>query len=641
MSSDSVPDFGLSPDEKAALEVIAHGDNLTLARRARIILLWNEGLEADDIALRVGLSTRTVNRWLQAFFENGPDIFPQEVLRSAQAIHREAEPVSSLEEPQPPARLTVAELCRRYHVDMAHAQHVARLAVELFNLTASLHRLDMRYRDTIFNAGILHNIAFAGGVAGHHTRGRDIILQNPLTDLDDFSRAIIAVTTAFHRKAWRASRPDKEAAYLALPPEARQPALVLAALVRIADGLDYSQSQTTVLGPCQAGPEGVLVTVSGPFAESDAFRADEKADMWRAVSGIPIRITPRAVGREINISGIGEALPSQTIPDAAVLARSPGILPDDRMSEAGRKALRLHFERMLYYEPGTRAGTDVEALHDMRVSTRRMRAAFRVFGDYYDPGLRRHLLRGLRRTGRTLGALRDLDVFLQNAQLYLAGLPAGRQNELDLFFEAWQRRREKVRNRLLKYLDSDDYRAFVEDFREFVSTPGMGSIDDQVDGPLPVLVRQIAPRQIYTRYEAVRAYEGILEHASITTLHALRIDGKRLRYTLEFFRETLGKEVDDVISIMVRVQDHLGALHDADVARIMLRRFMEKLLRQARRQQERSLEPVPLPELGGIVAFLEDRERQLAHLQQTFPEVWAAVVAPETRRRLALAVSIL
>ena len=101
----------------------------------------------------------------------------------------------------------------------------------------------------------------------------------------------------------------------------------------------------------------------------------------------------------------------------------PGLQPDDPMSEAGRKTLRFHFRRMLHHEPGTRLGEDIEALHDMRVATRRMRAAFRVFGEYYDPKAVRPYLKGLKRTGRALGAVRDLDVF-QETDPGLSGHPA-------------------------------------------------------------------------------------------------------------------------------------------------------------------------------------------------------------------------
>ena len=56
----------------------------------------------------------------------------------------------------------------------------------------------------------------------------------------------------------------------------------------------------------------------------------------------------------------------------------------EKVSEAGRKVLYLHFLRMLKHEPGTRAGEDIEELHDMRVATRRMRSAFQLFGFHFD-----------------------------------------------------------------------------------------------------------------------------------------------------------------------------------------------------------------------------------------------------------------
>ena len=65
--------------------------------------------------------------------------------------------------------------------------------------------------------------------------------------------------------------------------------------------------------------------------------------------------------------------------------KTPGVMAEDLHSEAGRKVLRFHLARMLAREPGTRDGADPEELHGMRVATRRMRAAWRVFGDAYQP----------------------------------------------------------------------------------------------------------------------------------------------------------------------------------------------------------------------------------------------------------------
>ncbi len=182
----------------------------------------------------------------------------------------------------PPAPVSVQMLCRLYDVDLPHGQQVGRWAVRLFDCTLPAHRLAPRYRDVIMTAGLLHNVALSGGVSKHHKRGRDILLRHPLTDLADDDRALIAVTTVFHRKPWKSSRLG-EPSYLALPADDRPVALALAALVRIADGLDYSQSHSTQPVNCSAGERGVRLLVRGPYAAADAARALEKADLWRAL----------------------------------------------------------------------------------------------------------------------------------------------------------------------------------------------------------------------------------------------------------------------------------------------------------------------------------------------------------------------
>lgn len=195
-----------------------------------------------------------------------------------------------MEKPAEGVGITIAELCRQYHVNMAHAEHVGMLSRDLFEISGPLHNFDARYGEVIYVAGLLHNVAYAGGVRKHHTRGRDILLNTPLDDLDDDDRELVAVTTAFHRKRWKDSRLDDEPSHVALSPERRRIAQWLSALVRVADGLDYSHSQATIISASEADKEGVRVTVSGPYAYIDAPRADKKADMWRAVTGIPARV---------------------------------------------------------------------------------------------------------------------------------------------------------------------------------------------------------------------------------------------------------------------------------------------------------------------------------------------------------------
>ena len=323
---------------------------------------------------------------------------------------------------------------------------------------------------------------------------------------------------------------------------------------------------------------------------------------------------------------ISDTTPSTPSPAVELLA-APGIEPDDPMSEAGRKTLRFHYRRMVYNEPGTRLGQDIEALHDMRVATRRMRAAFRVFGPYFRPKAARSYQKGLKRSGRALGPVRDLDVFRAKIQDYLATLPQSQQHDLDRFLDVLERHRDSAREGMNAYLDSKTYGRFRDRFGQFVETEGMESLPLVFDDgePPPYRVRHVAPVVIYQRLAAVRAYD---EWVSIPDppperLHSLRIACKRLRYTLEFFREVLGPDTGALIKSIVAIQDHLGALQDAVVARGLLADYLEQgVWGHAKAPGARPEAAVDVP---GVEAYLAAKQAELAHLLEGFPEVWQQV----------------
>ena len=101
------------------------------------------------------------------------------------------------------------------------------------------------------------------------------------------------------------------------------------------------------------------------------------------------------------------------------------------------------------------------------------------------------------------------------------------------------------------------------------------------------------PSRIWAAYEGVRAYEPVMRWADVTTLHDLRIAAKWLRYTLEFVREALGRDAGPVIEKVVALQDHLGWLHDADVAAGLARAFLVEHAGTPERGRERGHRPVP------------------------------------------------
>ncbi len=316
------------------------------------------------------------------------------------------------------------------------------------------------------------------------------------------------------------------------------------------------------------------------------------------------------------------------------LRETVGMLPDDAMAEAGRKVLHFQFERMLLHEAGSRLGDDIEAVHDMRVATRRMRSAFRLFKPYFKPRAIKLYNHGLRDLAALLGEVRDLDVLMENAQHYLESHP---ESNLDPLIAIWQKRLNKARRNLVRHLESKSFGKLVKRFHEFLITPGEGarSLPDP-DEAVAFQVRHVAPRLIYELYERIRAYDPVLDGAPLSTLHALRIDFKRFRYALEFFEEILGPEIKQVIKECKAMQDHLGDLNDTQVAGTLLHDLIEQY------QHDYSGVPVFMrPDMSGVIAYglvVEDEQQRLL---DKLPAAWAKFNRDEVRRNLALAVAAL
>jgi CHAD domain-containing protein len=313
-----------------------------------------------------------------------------------------------------------------------------------------------------------------------------------------------------------------------------------------------------------------------------------------------------------------------------------GLTLDDPMAEAARKTLKFHFEQMLKHETGTRDGSDIEELHDMRVATRRMRAALQLFDRYLDRAAIKPYAKGLRRTGRALGAVRDLDVFQEKVRTYLDRLPVERRDELRDLLAAWQREHDRARANLLKYLDSDEYNHFKTSFGEFLQTPGAGAapIFSAEDEPLPYRVRHVVPRILFEGYAQVRAFTEWLTASDLTRYHQLRIASKELRYTLEFFREVFGPQAKALIKNVKQLQDHLGNLQDASVACDIMRNFLMwgtwQPGQSARKQP--SIQTVVNP---GVALYLSARQAEIQTLVNGFALVWSPLTSEDFVRSLA------
>jgi CHAD domain-containing protein len=309
-----------------------------------------------------------------------------------------------------------------------------------------------------------------------------------------------------------------------------------------------------------------------------------------------------------------------------VVGKTPGVLGEDTLAEAGRKVMRFHLARMLDREPGVREGENIEDIHKMRVATRRQRAAWRVFGEAYRKGRTKPYRNGLRDVARRLGAVRDLDVQLEGMDDYRADQPVPEQRAIEPLIASLRRRRDDAHVLLLRELEAPAYGRFVEDYLDFVRTEGAAA--KAFAAAAPHRVRETAPSRIWGAYEQVRSYEPMLRWADVPTLHELRIAGKWLRYSLEFVQEPLGDGAGPLIAHVTALQDHLGSMNDASVAASMARTFLV----------EHATE-LSSAETAAIGRYLVDLEREVARLRRTIGPTWRRVAGLGYRRALGRVVA--
>ncbi len=271
----------------------------------------------------------------------------------------------------------------------------------------------------------------------------------------------------------------------------------------------------------------------------------------------------------------------------------PGVDAQSVLGAAAPALLLAKAEPLFELEMAARGGADMDAVHDMRVASRRLREAMRLLAPLYPQRAFRTWYRRVRRITRALGPVRDSDVFIDEFSRLGSDLREGGQLAVAFFigFRTGQRVHElDVLNRELSQLDLEQSRTSFFKFAH--------SLDASADAGRPFA--DFAHAAVAERGAVVfGAQPAALDEASVPEQHALRIDYKRLRYAVEAFAPCYGDDFDDLHKTLTAFQDALGDLHDTHV-------FLE-LLGDPERVAAAGCAGVTADDIAELVAVLESR----------------------------------
>lgn len=177
--------------------------------------------------------------------------------------------------------LVVRQFAQSCMEDMGHTDQVTHLGLRLFDELKTLHKMGDKERLLLEYAALLHDIGWVQGWKGHHKSSLQMILESQKLPFDSKERLMIGSVARYHRKALPSQDHDH---YAALNLADQQTISQLAALLRVADGLDRTHTNAVSDLHCFVDEEEVVIRcVAARSAEHEEKYATEKADLFTLV----------------------------------------------------------------------------------------------------------------------------------------------------------------------------------------------------------------------------------------------------------------------------------------------------------------------------------------------------------------------
>ncbi|MGI8606817.1 MAG: CHAD domain-containing protein [Gaiellaceae bacterium] len=264
-----------------------------------------------------------------------------------------------------------------------------------------------------------------------------------------------------------------------------------------------------------------------------------------------------AISGALRKAGAGEDEPRPKVFRILGLPGDDPAAPADDAAALRAMLARQH-EQILANDPGVRLGDDPEAVHRLRVATRRLRAVLRAAAPLLEREWSESLREELAWLADALGPVRDLDVFERYLRAEIVRLEPTDEAAAAELVKRLAGERETARTAMLGELESERYFDLL----------------GVLDGAIPPVLATGPSLEAIAGREFAKLRKTILRSGpdpSDEKLHRIRIKGKRARYAAELAEPRVGKRSRRFVQAAKRFQDVVGEHQDAVVAEERIR----------------------------------------------------------------------
>lgn len=225
-------------------------------------------------------------------------------------------------------------------------------------------------------------------------------------------------------------------------------------------------------------------------------------------------------------------------------------------------------------EPGLIDDLDTEFLHQWRVSLRKVRSVLTLFKGVVAAEILDQLKLDFKEIMQDTNMMRDRDVYLLSKDDYFALVPPQAHPGLEVLFELLQKDRDEAYEKVKGMLESKAYKKQIKSIQKLFDDPKALPKGPKADAPS----KPFAAELVLKRYKKVcKLAKNITEKTPDETIHALRIQCKKLRYLIESAQPLFDvKQVKKLLKTLKGLQAHLGSFNDQSVQQATLAECLDR-----------------------------------------------------------------